>query len=146
MKLITRSFLITGAVLFSLVPFPALAEDDTPENRAKEADYYLTASPPKEMVTNMLAKLTAKLPAEKQKDVAEAFTKHLDLDALTKTMKASMIRHFTADELKALGDFYGSALGKSAQAKLPAYMGDVMPALQAQVMSAQEKVQKELEK
>jgi hypothetical protein len=51
-------------------------------------------------------------------------------------MKDSMIKHFTANELKALADFYGSPVGKSAMLKFGAYMADAMPAIQAEVFKA----------
>jgi len=48
-----------------------------------------------------------------------------------------MIKNFTADELKALADFYGSPVGKSAMAKFGNYMADVMPGMMAEVQKAQ---------
>jgi hypothetical protein len=63
----------------------------------------------------------------------------LDLDALTKAMTDAMVKHFTTEELKALADFYGSPVGKSAMKKFGSYMADVMPALQAEIMKAQAK-------
>ena len=48
-------------------------------------------------------------------------TKHLDIGRVTAAIKAAMVKTFTADELKALADFYGSEVGRSAMAK----MGDL---------------------
>jgi hypothetical protein len=50
-----------------------------------------------------------------------------------------MVKHFSAEELKALADFYGSPVGKSAMSKFGAYMADVMPAIQAEMIKAQAK-------
>ena len=61
------------------------------------------------------------------------------MPAVEKAMKKSLIKHFTADELKALADFYGSPVGKSAMKKFGAYMADVMPAIQTEMMKAQAK-------
>jgi len=58
-------------------------------------------------------------------------------------MKESMVKNFTADELKALADFYGSPVGKSAMKKFGAYMADVMPSIQAEVEKAQAKANRE---
>jgi hypothetical protein len=66
-------------------------------------------------------------------------TKELDIVALTKAMTDAMVKHFTTDELKALADFYGSPVGKSAMQKFGAYMAEVMPAIQSEVLKAQSK-------
>ncbi len=60
--------------------------------------------------------------------------------ALTKAMIDSMVKHFTTEELKALADFYGSPVGKSAMQKFGAYMADIMPAIEAEIMKAQAKL------
>jgi hypothetical protein len=52
-------------------------------------------------------------------------------------MEEAMVKHFTADELKALADFYGSPVGKSAMNKIGVYTADIMPAIQAEILKAQ---------
>ena len=54
--------------------------------------------------------------------------------------KQIIVLGFTTDELKALADFYGSPVGKSAMQKFGAYMADVMPAMQAEMLKAQAKL------
>ncbi len=98
---------------------PVFSAVDTPETRRKEAERYLQVSPPKALFEDMADKMTI---------------------ALTKAMTDAMVKHFTTEELKALADFYGSPIGKSAMQKFGAYMADVMPALQAEVMKAQSKL------
>jgi hypothetical protein len=71
-------------------------------------------------------------------------TKNLDIEALTTAMQGAMVKHFSADELSALADFYGSPVGKSAMSKFGAYMAEVMPALQAEMVKAVQKTQGEL--
>jgi hypothetical protein len=73
-------------------------------------------------------------------------TKHLDFDAITKAMRAAMMKTFTADELTALADFYSSAVGKSAMAKMGDYMSELMPVMMVEVAKAQGSVQQELMK
>ena len=77
-------------------------------------------------------------PAEREKFKA-VLTSSLDVDALTRAMTDAMVKHFTTEELRALADFYGSPVGKSAMKKFGAYMADVMPALQSEIMKAQNK-------
>jgi len=40
----------------------------------------------------------------------------------------------------ALADFYGSPVGKSAMQKFGAYMADIMPTIEAEIMKAQAKL------
>jgi hypothetical protein len=67
-------------------------------------------------------------------------TKDLDIAALSKAMTDAMAKHFTTEELKALADFYGSPVGKSAMQKFGAYMADLMPIIQAEMIKAQAKL------
>jgi hypothetical protein len=46
----------------------------------------------------------------------------------------------TLDVEAALAAFYGSPLGKSAMQKLGAYMADIMPVVQVEIMKAAAKV------
>ena len=46
-----------------------------------------------------------------------------------------MVKTFSADEFKALADFYGSDVGRSAMAKMGTYMSEVMPATMNEVQS-----------
>jgi hypothetical protein len=135
--------MVAAAVLVMLAG-PAWALDDTPENRSKEANRYMAATPPKEMFQDAAEQMAKNLPAEQQSEFKNLMTKHLDIPALEKAMKEGMIKHFTADELKALADFYGSPVGKSAMKKFGVYMAEVMPSIQAEIMKAQAKANREL--
>jgi hypothetical protein len=68
----------------------------------------------------------------------------LDIAALTKAMMDAVVKNFTTDELKALADFYGSPVGKSAMQKFGTYMADIMPAIQAEIIKAQAKLNQSL--
>lgn len=134
----------TKSLLFPLLFLLALATncfalEDTPENRTKEADRYLKATPPSEMMADMTANMSKNVPEESRAAFVETMSKNLDVAALTVAMKQSMIKHFTADELKGLADFYSTPEGKSAMKKMGVYMGDVMPAIQAEVQKAMQK-------
>jgi hypothetical protein len=59
-------------------------------------------------------------------------------------MHDGMAKHFTADELRALADFYGSPVGKSATQKFGTYMADVMPAIQTEFTATAERVKPKL--
>ena len=53
-----------------------------------------------------------------------------------------MLKTFTAEELNALADFYGSKNGYSAMRKFGSYMALVTPALQQEVQRALQQIQK----
>jgi hypothetical protein len=130
--------LIAATFLF-LTCLNLFAESDTPEARRREAQRYLEAAPPKALFEDIADKMAANVPAEQRAQFKAMMTSQLDVPALTKAMMDAMVKHFTTDELKALADFYGSPLGKSAMQKCGAYMADVMPAIQTEIMKAQAK-------
>jgi hypothetical protein len=127
------------AVLILCTSSLLLAATDTPKTRRREAERYLQATPPKALFEDMADKMAANLPPAERDKFKQMLTSQLDIQALTKAMTDAMIKHFTTDELKALADFYGSPVGKSAMQKFGAYMADLMPAMQAEIVKAQSK-------
>jgi hypothetical protein len=117
---------------------------DTPETRRREAERYLQASPPKALFEDMADKMAANLPPDQREQFKRVMTTQLDIAALTQAMIDAMVKNFTTDELKALADFYGSPVGKSAMQKFGTYMADVMPAMQAEIIKAQAKMNQSL--
>lgn len=120
------------------------AATDTPEARRQEAERYLQAVPPRALFEDMAEKMATNLPADQRSQFKQVMTSQLDIPALTKAMSDAMVKHFTTEELKALADFYGSPVGKSAMQKFGAYMADLMPIMQAEIMKAQAKVNQSL--
>jgi hypothetical protein len=86
-----------------------------------------------------MSKQMGKMMPESQRQKFQDTMKHIDYAAIEKAMKEAMLKHFTADELKALADFYSSPVGKSAMKKMGVYMADVMPAIQRETMKAMTK-------
>jgi hypothetical protein len=117
---------------------------DTSETRRLEAERYLQATPPKAMFEDMADKMAANLPPAEREKFKQTLTSQLDVPALTKAMTDAMVKNFTTEELKALADFYGSPVGKSAMQKFGAYMADLMPTMQAEIMKAQAKANQSL--
>src|SRR5205809_5740201 len=134
-----QTFTLTILTLFASCGL-ALSAPDTPETRRHEAERYLQATPPKAMFEDMAEKMSVNLPPEQRAQFKATLTSNLDIPAITKAMTDSMVKHFTTEELKALADFYGSPVGKSAMQKFGAYMADVMPTLEAEIMKAQAKL------
>jgi hypothetical protein len=128
-----------------ILPFslPALALDDTPQNREKQADRYLEAVPPQAMIDELLNRTADTLPAEQQEQFKTLVAKHLDRAAITAAIRTAMSKTFSADELQALADFYGSALGKAAMNKMQNYQQEVAPTLMNEFQSAVTKAEEE---
>lgn len=135
--------IIMATVAIVMISGLSWALDDTPENRSMEADRYLATTPPKGMFQDLADKLAMNLPVERRQEFKDLLTKHLDIQALEKAIKGALVKHFTADELKALADFYSSPAGKSAMKKFGAYMAEVMPTIQAEAIKAQAKANRE---
>jgi hypothetical protein len=113
---------------------------DTPETRHREAERYLQANPPKALFEDMADKMAANLPPDQRQQFKRMMTADLDIAAVSKAMTDAMVKNFTTEELKALADFYGSPIGKSAMQKFGTYMADLMPVLQAEMIKAQAKM------
>src|SRR5881227_1495506 len=131
-----QTFTLTILTLFISCGL-AFSAPDTPETRRHEAERYLQTTPPKALFEDMADKMAANLPPDQRDQFKKLMTSQLDIAALTKAMVDSMVKHFTTEELKALADFYGSPVGKSAMQKFGAYMSDLMPTIQAEMMKAQ---------
>ena len=134
---------LTVVTLFTSAAF-VFSATDTPETRRHEAERYLQANPPKAMFGDMADKMAANLPPDQREQFKRVMATQLDVAALTKAMTDAMVKNFTTEELKALADFYGSPVGKSAMQKFGAYMADIMPAMQAEIIKAQAKLNQSL--
>ena len=119
---------------------PVFSAPDTPETRRKEAERYLQVSPPKALFEDMADKMAETLPADQREQFKKVMTTQIDIPALSKAMTDAMVKDFTTEELKALADFYGSPVGKSAMKKFGTYMADIMPVVQAEIMKAAAKM------
>jgi hypothetical protein len=134
-----KHIIIAAVSLFASGVF-VFSANDTPETRRREAERYLQVSPPKALFEDMADKMAANLPADQREQFKRVMTTQLDIAALTKAMLDAMVKTFTTDELKALADFYGSPVGKSAMQKFGTYMADIMPVLQAEIIKASAKL------
>ena len=136
---------MTSKILFVfLLTTTAWAVDDSPERRKQEAARYMEATPPQALFADMAEQMAKNMPPEQRDTFKTTLTKHLDIAAITSAITEAMVRNFTADELQALANFYGSPVGKSAMKKFGTYMADVMPAIQAEMSKAMAKTNREL--
>src|SRR5256714_14979102 len=138
-----KQIIIAAVSLFASGIF-VFSENDTPETRRREAERYLQVSPPKALFEDMADKMAANIPPDQREQFKRVMTTQLDIAALTKAMMDAMVKTFTTDELKALADFYGSPVGKSAMQKFGTYMADIMPVLQAEIIKTSGKTKQSL--
>ena len=138
-----KQIILVAVTLFTSSVF-VFSATDTPETRRREAERYLQVSSPKALFEDMADKMGANLPADQREQFKKVMTTQLDIAALTKAMMDAMVKNFTTDELKALADFYGSPVGKSAMKKFGTYMADIMPAMQAEIIKASAKLNQSL--
>ncbi len=119
-----------------LLTSPALADEDTQENRAKEVERYLTLVPVTELMQDMTDSMASTLPLDQQAFLRTVMTEYFDLELLTDTMKDSMVRNFTVAEIRALADFYEQPVAKSAMKKSSLMMAEIMPVIQREAERA----------
>jgi hypothetical protein len=131
---------VVAAVLI-VIASVVFALEDTPENREEQAERYLQALPSKTIIDDYLEKVIVNLPEDKRDDFLGVFAEIVNKDTVTQFTKTLMTKHFTADELEALADFYGSPVGQSAMKKFGAYMADITPYLQSIMEKAVEAYQ-----
>ena len=142
--LVRRLVLATFSVLLAVAAAAAIIED-SPDTRLAAAEKYLAVADfPKLMDESIRAALQS-APEDKKEELFALAKRHIDYERVTKLALAAMVKNFTTQELNALAAFYGSPEGKSALAKFPAYLGDVMPVLQVELKNAEAGIKAELD-
>jgi hypothetical protein len=115
----------------------ALAQDnDTVAAREAAMERYMRAVPVSKMMEDTYSEMSKQLPPEQRSSFITDMRRVVKVEMIERLAKASMIKHFTADELSALADFYSSKHGASAMSKFGVYMADVMPPLTQEIQRA----------
>jgi hypothetical protein len=128
---------IVGMVLLAM-PLSAQAEDaaDTPASREAAAERYAKTTDMKAMLGQMADEMSRNVPAHLRDVFESAMKKHVRIDMIEAATKAALVKHFTAQELTALAEFYESPVGRSAMSKIAVYMADLQPLMIAEVQRA----------
>ena len=134
----------TIAMLFA-VTVAAADVDDTPGSRMAAAQKYLVALDFAKLMDGALRAGLQGAPEDKKEELFALAKRHLDYERVSELMVAAMVKNFTTKEINAMVVFYGSPEGQSALAKMPAYMGDVMPVIQSEVQRTVTAIQAEIE-
>ena len=129
-------------VLATLGMHSASAEsmEDTRANRRAVAILYFQAVPMESTMQDVITELAATLPESEREGFVDIMTNTIRWDEVERASLESMVRHFTVAELQALSAFQGSDVGRSIMKKFGAYMADVMPALQQEIVRTLEEV------
>jgi len=109
---------------------------DNEENRLAAAKEYLKIASAEDMLKEMTASVSGKLPEQVQKKFTEVMTSQAMKDSTYQITLKALVKHYTVNELKAMTAFYSSPEGKSVRQKMMPYMGEVMPQLYQEVSKA----------
>lgn len=121
--------------------------EDTPANRLAQAERCVQNAPTAvvaKMTCGRIASLRADIPADRRSEFAKAMFDELDIAMMTAKRKELMAKHFTAEELSALADFYASPSGRSAWNKLGDFVVDMQGAMRAKMLEAEAGARKAL--
>jgi len=122
-------------LLLLLPAFQALASDSE-EERVAAAKRYLEVAQMSKMVDDTVTELAKGFPAEQRERFLAFMHDAVRPEVLERAAMASMVKVFTAQEINALADFFGSPIGRSAMSKFGLYMADVMPVIQQEMFRA----------
>ncbi len=126
---------VIAAIMLCLPVGAALAAEgvDTPEKRRAEAVRYLAIVPMKGMIEDVVREIAKGRSSEISTAISERMLALTDYELLEKATVEGLVVHFTAEEIKALADFYESPTGRSVMAKMPVYTASVLPIIQHEI-------------
>jgi hypothetical protein len=142
-----RSHLGTLCIaLFAALSCTAAQAQDTTADRQRAMLRYMQVAPMSKMMDDAYAELAKRMPADQRAGFTAQLKRVVRVEAVEAATQTALVKHFTADELNALADFYGSKHGASAMAKFGAYMADVIPPLMTEIQRGMRDVQNSPEK
>jgi hypothetical protein len=109
---------------------------DTQEARREAALRYARVAPMAKLMEDGVTEISKQIPEGQRAQFAAMMQQSIRIDELERAAIDAMVEVFTAQELNALADFYGSPIGQSAMGKFGVYMAEVMPFLQQELMRA----------
>ena len=116
----------------------------TTRPRHAAAQRYVTTIPSESAFDEMVATLAQQVPSNRREEFVTLMRKLVPIDAMQAVTIETMSRHFTVEEIDAMTRFQGSPEGKAIMGKLGAYMGELMPQVQREVLRALEKAREEM--
>ena len=143
MRHVARVTTITLLALAVATAAAAQSPDTTAERRAA-AQRYVTTIPSESVFDEMVATLAQQVPSNRREEFVTLMRKLVPIDAMQAVTIETMSRHFTVEEIDAMTRFQGSPEGKAIMGKLGAYMGELMPQVQREVLRALEQAREEM--
>jgi len=133
---LASGFLPSGTALAqdSAAPASAAASSEAATEKAAAAERLLNANNPREVMSDMAQKIAGQLPPDKRERYVDLMTSQDLVGRLREKSKTAMMKHFTADEMNALAEFYEKPLARSAMQKMGTYMADLLPFIQAETL------------
>jgi hypothetical protein len=137
---------VTTMLLLALAVSTAAAAEssDTTAARRAAAQWYVSTIPSESVFDEMIATLAQQVPSNRRDEFVALMRKLVPVDAMQAVTIETMSRHFTVDEIDAMTRFQASPEGKAIMGKLGAYMGELMPQVQREVLRALEQAREEM--
>ena len=123
-------------LLALFVPAFHASAADSEEERIAAARRYLEVAQMSKITDDTVTELARTIPGDQRERFLEFMHNAIRPEVLERAAMASMVKVFTAEELNALADFFGSPVGRSATGKFGVYMADVMPVIQQEMFRA----------
>ena len=140
---LTLSVIIASVFFFNSNCY---CEETCSPEKAKAVIAYLEVASIDEMMNQMILEIIKQIPEDKR-DIFVTIWKNLfDKNELKSMMSNTICRTFSLEEINALTAFYASPEGKSVMKKMPKYMAELMPYLQAMNQRAIESAIEEFRK
>lgn len=137
MRTIKKTAFFVSAVIV-LVVCGSVSAQDTLADRRVAAARLMSVVPMSQMLEDSFAVIAKKFPQDKRAGIIAKMKQNVRVDVVERIATDSMVKTFTAEELNALADFYGSKPGRSATQKFGIYMMGpvILPAIQVEIQRA----------
>ncbi len=116
------------------------AAENSDQNRQSLAERCVKAAPTEvvaRIACSRVALVRGDIPEAQRQEFVKAMLSELDLKLMAAKRVEVMAKHFTADELSALAEFYESPSGHSAWQKLDGYVEDMQGAMKSKMLEAE---------
>ncbi|MBB4286098.1 DUF2059 domain-containing protein [Roseospira goensis] len=127
---------LVGLALSTALAGPALALEDTAANRRAQAERYERTVPTTAVLETSVIRVARMLPKAHRQPFIDFAMLHIDRAEIRAAVLSALTETFTADELRAMADFFGSPVGQSVADKMGTYTERVMPLMMMTVRRA----------
>jgi hypothetical protein len=134
--------LIAVSFLFVLVGNTQSGAEDDQNTRLAAAKRYARVYNMPKMIHDSIGQIANSFPEETRPKIIYFMERNIDVDKLEKITLDIMVKHFTAEELNALADFYGSPVGQSILEKFTPFMADIQIPLMHEIFRLMQEWQK----